>query len=67
MNSDLLTRKQAADFLGIKPQTLAVWATTRRYGLAYVKVGSRVRYRLSDLERFLESRVVGGTDGSGET
>ena len=29
----LLTRDQAAEYLGIAPQTLAVWATNGRYGL----------------------------------
>jgi excisionase family DNA binding protein len=57
--SDLLTRKQAAAYLGVKPQTLAVWVTTKRYNLPMVKVGSLVRYRLADLERFIESRTVG--------
>ncbi len=55
----LCTREQAAEYLGVKPQTLAVWATTKRYHLPMVKVGSLVRYRLADLEKFLESRTVG--------
>jgi excisionase family DNA binding protein len=59
LSSDLLTRQQAADFLGVKPQTLAAWATNRRYSLAYTKVGSLVRYRRCDLEKFLETRTVG--------
>ncbi len=58
--SSLLTRREAAAFLGVKEQTLAVWATTRRYHLPMVKVGSLCRYRVADLERFLESRTVGG-------
>jgi excisionase family DNA binding protein len=61
-SSGLLTREQAAEFLGVKPQTLAVWATAKRYQLPMVKVGSLVRYRLSDLEKFLESRTVGGAE-----
>ncbi|MFO0868447.1 MAG: hypothetical protein U0935_05820 [Pirellulales bacterium] len=35
---ELLTREQAAEYLGIKPQALAVWATTRRYDLPFIKV-----------------------------
>jgi len=58
-SSELLSREQAADFLGIKPQTLAVWHTTKRYNLPLIKVGSRVRYRRSDLERFLNERTIG--------
>ena len=60
-SSQLLTRAAAAEFLGLKEQTLSVWATTQRYALPFIKVGSKVRYRQSDLEKFLESRTVGGT------
>lgn len=52
----LLTRREAAEFLGTKEHTLAVWATTKRYPLPYIKVGSLVKYRLRDLEQFLELR-----------
>jgi excisionase family DNA binding protein len=58
--SNLLTRQQAASFLGIKPDTLAVWHSTKRYAIPIVKVGRSVRYRLSDLEAFLERRTIGG-------
>jgi excisionase family DNA binding protein len=59
--SDLLTREEAAQYLGgLKPQTLACWQTTKRYEIPIVKCGSRVRYRRSDLDRFLESRTIGG-------
>jgi excisionase family DNA binding protein len=53
----LLTPAQAADFLGVSTNTLACWRSTRRYPLAYVRVGSRVRYRESDIERFLRTRA----------
>jgi excisionase family DNA binding protein len=54
----LLTREQAAEVLSVKPQTLAVWACTGRYGLPHIKMGSSVRYRLSDLEKFIADRTV---------
>jgi len=57
--SELLTREEAAEYLGLAVQTLAAWASTRRYSLRYVKVGRNVRYRKSDLDRFLEARTVG--------
>lgn len=57
-NSQLVERAEAAKILGVAPQTLAVWATTKRYALPYVKVGRLVRYRLSDLEAFISSRTV---------
>jgi excisionase family DNA binding protein len=53
----LLTRKQAADFLGVKEHTLAVWACNKRYTLPYVKVGRLVKYRYSDLLNFVEQRT----------
>ena len=56
---DLLTRGQAARILGVKPNTLAVWACNRRYDLPYVKVGSLVKYRRRDLLAFVERRTVG--------
>jgi len=60
-DSGLLTREEAAKYLDVKPQTLACWATTKRYGLRYIKIGRSVRYRKADLDRFLEARTVGAT------
>ena len=59
--STLLTRDQAAGMLGIKPQTLAVWATTGRNRLPFVKVGRCVRYRASDLQAWLAERTTTAT------
>jgi len=64
--SPLFTRREAAAYLGLKPQTLAVWAVTGRYGLPMVRVGRSVRYRVTDLERWLTARTVGAVDGQGE-
>ena len=58
----LLTRPEAAEYLGIKPQTLAVWATTKRYGLPLVKVGRLVKYRKEDLDAFIIRNLAGGND-----
>jgi excisionase family DNA binding protein len=52
----------AAELLGVTPGTLSVWRCTRRYALPYVKVGRRVRYRVSDLEAWLQSRTVGAVE-----
>ena len=54
----LLTRDEAAAALGVKPETLAVWQSTRRYDLPLVKVGRSVRYKESDVARFIEQRTV---------
>lgn len=58
-NSEPLNREDAAAYLDVKPQTLACWASTKRYGLRYTKRGRCVRYRKADLDRFIESRTVG--------
>jgi len=55
---DMLTRAEAAEYLGLRPQTLATWATTGRYDLPFVRVGRAVRYRRADLDAWLASRTV---------
>lgn len=52
-----LTRSQAAEYLGLRPQTLAAWATKSR-GPTYLKLGRAVRYRERDLEAYLTSCEV---------
>ena len=53
----LLNTEQAAKYLGIAPATLTVWRSTNRRILTYVKVGSQVRYRPEDLERFISANL----------
>jgi hypothetical protein len=58
---------EAAAILGVKPQTLEVWRCTKRYpDLPYYRVGRRIQYARTDLERWLESRKVGSTPDSGQ-
>lgn len=54
----LLSRQAAADYLGVTPQTLAIWACTGRYGLPYIKIGRLVKYDKADLDRFIQTRRV---------
>lgn len=54
------TRKQAAKYLGVTEGTLSVWATTGRYHLPYFKAGRLVYYFESDLNTFIDKRMVGG-------
>jgi hypothetical protein len=55
----LLSPRQAADMLDVSPGTLAVWRSTKRYPLQYIKVGGKVRYSLKHLLDFLALRTVG--------
>lgn len=53
----LLTTKQAAQFLGVSAAFLERdrWAGAR---VPYIQLGTRsIRYRLEDLESFIKSRV----------
>jgi hypothetical protein len=56
--NSLLTRVEAADFLGVSSTTLALWKSTKRYGLPVVMVGRLPKYRYSDLLEFIEMRTV---------
>lgn len=56
--SELLTRKQAAEYLGVAEQTLAVWKCTKRYPLPVVKIGRLVRYKKSDLDAFISNSTL---------
>lgn len=57
-NEDRLSRIDAALYLGLEVSTLATDVTTKRLGIPYVKVGSRVYYRRSQLDAWLEVRHV---------
>ena len=57
---DLLTRKEAAEILRVKPNTLAVWAVKGWYAdeLPTVRLSrTAIRYRRADVERFIASRA----------
>ena len=56
----LMTRVEAAEYLGLRPQTLAIWKLTGRNGLPCIKVGRLVKYRRSDLDAFLQRNTIGG-------
>lgn len=57
-HSRLLNRQEAAAFLGVKEDTLAVWLSTKKYDIPVVKVGRLVRYRFSDLLDFIDRRTI---------
>jgi len=56
-NQKLLDEKQAAKYLTVSPGTLSVWRRVGRYSLPFVKVGRTVRYRLSDVDTWLDARA----------
>ena len=54
--------KATSEKIGVTEDTLAKWRVTRRYNLAYVKVGGRIMYPQSAIDQFLASRTVQGTE-----
>jgi predicted DNA-binding transcriptional regulator AlpA len=60
LTARLLSSREAAAVIGIQEQTLALWRCLKRSPQPkYIKVGSRaIRYRLADLEAFLQRGEV---------
>lgn len=58
-DDSLLSRQEAADFLGVKKHTLEVWAVSRLQDLPYVKIGRLVKYRYADLLAFVRRNTEG--------
>jgi predicted DNA-binding transcriptional regulator AlpA len=63
----LLTRREAAEILGLQPQTLARWKWVGRADRPpEIRVGPRaVRYRLSDLRHWIAGRSPGNDSSPG--
>ena len=57
--NNLMSRKQAAQYLGIKEQTMSAWACNKRYSLPYTKIGTRAMYEIEDLDAFKQQNRVG--------
>jgi excisionase family DNA binding protein len=52
----LLTREEAAEFLSIS--TRQVWNLQKDGMIPHVRICKSVRFRVSDLEAFIESRTI---------
>jgi hypothetical protein len=57
---DLLTDRELAIRWGLSPKTLANWRCAG-LGLRYLKIGSKIRYRLSDVLQFEADRTFANT------
>ena len=56
-NKPYLTPKEVSDTINISVGTLAVWRTTKKYEIPYLKVGGKVLYPVSGLNQWLSSRT----------
>lgn len=63
MTTPLLTTKQAAALLNIKPGTMAIWRLQGK-GPRYLKISKAVRYSVNDLNEFIDQSVRASTSES---
>lgn len=54
----LLSTEDAAIYLGISSRTLETWRCKQRYDIPYVKIGSVVRYKISDLDDYIRKNTI---------
>lgn len=57
-NIELLSRVQAAEYLGVSPRTRAVWRSTGRHSLPAIKVGRLAKYSTAHLDAFIARNTV---------
>lgn len=52
----ILTTREAAAFLGLKPQTLRCWACYEKGPIKPIRIGNRLRWRLADLDELIDKQ-----------
>ena len=62
----LETPEATAALLGVTVGTLAVWRSTKRYPLAWCRVGRRIMYPRPAIASFQASRMEGDTNEGNE-
>ena len=58
-DNSLLTEQQAANFIAVSVAALRKWRVQGR-GPVFLKLGTLVRYRLEDINKWLSTRPQGG-------
>ena len=61
----LLTEKEVEAEYGINHRTLQAWRVRRSDGIPWVSLGRAVRYRVKDVEAWLESKIRRSTSDPG--
>ena len=62
----LVDQNTAAKILQVQPTTLNCWRYTNRHAIPFYRIGSNIRYKVSDLLNFLESSRVDITSNTVE-
>lgn len=58
MQHDLISLNEAAGLLGLAPKTLYNWKLDDKLPFPYYKIGNRVKFKLSDIESYIEANKV---------
>lgn len=58
MSGPLWTPKQTAEHLGMSTGTLANYRSRGESPIPFCRVGTRIRYRASDVHAYIEARTV---------
>jgi excisionase family DNA binding protein len=57
MEKELFSTAEAAQYLGIKEQTLRLWRKTGEVNLPLIRIGEKlIKYSRKDLDAYIESR-----------
>jgi hypothetical protein len=54
----LIDTEGASTLLSVPSATLAKWRSTGEVRIPYVRLGRQIKYRTSDLKRFIETSTV---------
>ncbi|SET40090.1 Helix-turn-helix domain-containing protein [Nitrosomonas marina] len=57
-NNDEVDPTVAAEIIGVKVNTLAAWRCTKKENIPFYKIGNKIRYKVSDLIAWKESKRV---------
>lgn len=60
MQTEFFTTEQVSNMLGVQPNTLEIWRH-RGIGPPFVKMGRLVRYKSSDLDRWITEQTRNNT------
>ena len=57
-NTDEVDLVMTAQIIGVKVNTLSSWCCTKKEIIPFCKIGSKIRYKISDLIAWKESKRV---------
>ncbi|GEM_PF-5289430 len=56
-SDQLVGKAEAAEILGVSPKTISGWILKKILPFPVYRVGGHLRFRVSDLEKYLESHI----------